>query len=176
MTPNNQSTGVSATMDKIILGFGRFLSWANGILVLVIVLQVTLRYGFGRGLVMLEELEWHLYGLAFMFGLSYAVVTDAHVRVDILHSRFSKRTQAWIEILGILFVLMPFVVLLIMFGIEFFYDSWIHNESSSAPMGLCCFWAIKAVIPLSFGMLGFAALSRLISAFNSLKRKENGSN
>lgn len=176
MTQNIQQTGVSATMDKFVLGFGRFLSWANGILVLVIVLQVTLRYGFGRGLVLLEELEWHLYGLAFMFGLSYAVVTDAHVRVDILHSRFSKGTQAWIEICGIFLVLMPFIVLLIIYGIEFFYDSWIHNESSSAPMGLCCRWAIKAVIPLSFGMLGFAALSRLISAIKSLKRKENGSN
>lgn len=175
MKQNSQQTGLSDTMDNIVLGFGRFLSWANGILVLVIVLQVTLRYGFGRGLVLLEELEWHLYGLAFMFGLSYALVTDAHVRVDIIHGRFSKRTQAWIEILGILFILMPFIVLLIIYGIEFFYDSWSHHESSSAPMGLCCRWAIKAVIPLSFGMLGFAAFSRLIRAMLSLKRKENGS-
>ncbi len=74
--------GYERQRDRFILKFGQCLSWANFVLIFVIVVQVTLRYGFGRGMVALEELEWHLYAVAFMFGLSYAVVTDAHVRVD----------------------------------------------------------------------------------------------
>jgi TRAP-type mannitol/chloroaromatic compound transport system permease small subunit len=167
--------GVSDATDKFILSIGHFLAWANGILIIVIVLQVTLRYGFGRGLVILEELEWHLYSLAFMFGLSYALVTNAHVRVDLIHSRFSKRTQEWIEILGTLFILMPFIVAVIVYGTEFFVDSWVHSERSSAPIGLPYRWIIKAVIPISFFMFALAGLSRLIRAVNFLRRNENGS-
>jgi len=95
-------------IDRFILRFGHFLSWANFLLIFVIVVQVTLRYGFGRGMVALEELEWHLYAVAFMFGLSYAVVTDAHVRVDLISIRMSTAARAWVEIMGILFLLLPF--------------------------------------------------------------------
>jgi TRAP-type mannitol/chloroaromatic compound transport system permease small subunit len=162
-------------VDDFMLMFGQGLSWANGVLVLVIVAQVTLRYGFGRGLVILEELEWHLYSVAFMFGLSYALVTNAHVRVDLIHGRLSKKSQHWIEVLGTLFVLMPFVVAIMIHSWEFFYDSWIHSERSSAPLGLPWRWAIKGVIPLSFGMLGIAALSRMVQSFLALFSEENGS-
>ena len=160
---------LSDALDRFVLGVGRFFAWANGVLILVIVLQVTLRYGFGRGLVALEELEWHLYALAFMFGFSYALVTNAHVRVDLFHSRFSARTQEWIEILGTLLVLMPFVLAVIYYGVEFFYDSWVHSERSSAPLGLPYRWIIKAVIPVSFALFGLAAVSRLMRAIVRLR-------
>ena len=165
---------VSDAVDNLILRVGRFLSWANGILIIVIVLQVILRYGFGHGLVILEELEWHLYSLAFMFGLSYAVVTNAHVRVDLLHSSFSKRTQEWIEIFGIVFLLLPFIVVIFIYGLEFFHASWVHKERSLAPMGLPCRWIIKGVISASFAMFFLAATSRLIKAITFLKRKDHG--
>ena len=163
--------GVSIWIDEMILKIGRFFAWANGILILVIVLQVTLRYGFSSGMVMLEELQWHLYAVAFMFGLSYALVTDAHVRVDLLHSKLSERTREWIEILGTFFLLLPFIIVIIYYGVEFFQQSWVHNEHSVAPMGLPFRWAIKAVIPLSFALFGLAALSRLIRAFYLIRKR-----
>jgi TRAP-type mannitol/chloroaromatic compound transport system permease small subunit len=161
-------------VDDGLIRLGKCLSWLNAILILVIVTQVTLRYGFGHGLVILEELEWHLYSVAFMFGLSYALVTDAHVRVDLLHGRLSKKTQHWIEILGTLFLLLPFIVAVMIHGWDFFYDSWIHNERSSAPLGLPWRWAIKGAIPLSFGVLGIAALSRMIRSFTVVFGQEDG--
>jgi TRAP-type mannitol/chloroaromatic compound transport system permease small subunit len=176
MSQENRASSISDVVDGLLLRLGRFLSWANGLLILVIVTQVTLRYGFGRGLVILEEIEWHLYSLAFMFGLSYALVTDAHVRVDLLHNRFSKKLQCWIEVLGTLFVLMPFIVAVMIHAHHFFYDSWIHNERSSAPLGLPWRWAIKAVIPVSFGVFGVAALSRMFRCLALIFKKENGSN
>jgi len=160
---------VAGAIDRFTLRFGQFLSWANFVLIFVIVLQVILRYGFGRGMVALEELEWHLYALAFMFGLSYAVVTDAHVRVDLISSRMRPSTRAWVEIMGILVLLLPFIVTVIFHGCEFFVPSWVRHERSLAPMGLPYRWAIKAVIPLSFLLFGLAALTRLIRVFQDLK-------
>jgi TRAP-type mannitol/chloroaromatic compound transport system permease small subunit len=162
--------GRAGAVDRFILAVGRFLSWANGLLVVIIVLQVTLRYGFRSGMVALEELEWHLYALAFMFGLSYDLVTDAHVRVDLLYNRFGPKTREWIDLLGTIFLLLPFIGVIFWFGLEFFYDSWIHNEHSLAPMGLPYRWAIKAVIPLSFALFGLAAISRVVRAIQRIRK------
>jgi len=173
MSVTPKAGGESNAVDRLILRIGRFLSWANGVLIIVIVLQVCLRYGFGRGMVALEELEWHLYSVAFMFGLSYAVVTNAHVRVDLISGFLSKRTREWIEILGTVILLLPFIAVVIVYGLEFFQSSWVRSERSLAPMGLPYRWFIKAVIPLSFALLALAALSRLVKAIQFLRGKSD---
>ena len=157
-------------IDRFILGVGSILSWGAVILVAIIILQVVLRYGFRSGFVVLEELQWHLYAIGVMFGLSFAQVKDSHIRVDLLHSMFSERTKRIVEILGILLLLLPFCWVVFYNSLDFFYDSWRVSERSDAPLGLCCRWGIKAVIPISIGMLGLAALSRLIHDFMALAR------
>ncbi|WP_319524380.1 TRAP transporter small permease subunit [uncultured Desulfosarcina sp.] len=161
-------------LDNFILNSGKIIAWANGFLILVIVLQVALRYGFNNGLVVLEELEWHLYSLAFMFGLSYAAVNNSHVRVDLFSNRFTKKTQHWIEVLGALFLMLPFIISVMIHSHQFFIDSWIHNERSVAPLGLPCRWAIKAVIPISFGFFGIAIISRMSRSLLFLFGKNHG--
>lgn len=168
-TAEKNEKGFTGAIDRFILQLGRFLSWANFLLIIVIVIQVILRYGFGRGMVALEELEWYLYSVAFMFGLSYAVVTDAHVRVDLIWNMLSKPKRLWIEIFGIVFLLLPFIVIVIIYGWEFFVSSWVRHERSLAPMGLPYRWAIKAVIPLSFILFGLSALTRLIRTIQDLR-------
>jgi TRAP-type mannitol/chloroaromatic compound transport system permease small subunit len=168
-----QGKGFVGAVDRFILGLGHLLSWANALLIVVIVVQVTLRYGFGRGFVALEELEWHLYSVAFMFGLSYAVVTDAHVRVDVVSQFLSPSKREWIEIMGILFLLLPFIIVVIIYGWEFVMTSWSHNERSTAPLGLPYRWAIKAVIPFSFILFGLAAVARLVKAIDILRRESH---
>ena len=149
-------------LDRWILRVGAVIAWANVILVAVIILQVVLRYGFGQGLVALEELQWHLYAIGVMFGLSYAQVKDSHIRVDIVHMRLSSRKQKMVEIFGILVFLLPFIWVVFDHSLDFVYDAWRINERSDAPSGLPWRWAIKAVIPLSFGLFFLAVLSRLI--------------
>jgi TRAP-type mannitol/chloroaromatic compound transport system permease small subunit len=168
-TAEKKESAAAGAVDRFTLRFGQFLSWANFLLIFIIVVQVILRYGFGRGMVALEELEWHLFALAFMFGLSYAVVTDAHVRVDLLSNLMSRSARAWVEIFGITLLLLPFIIIVIIYGWEFFVSSWVSHERSLAPMGLPYRWAIKAVIPLSFILLGLAALSRLIRTIQNLR-------
>jgi len=166
---NEMREPVADALDNFIRAVGRVMGWANVILVGVIILQVLLRYGFGKGLVVLEELQWHLYAVAVMFGISYAVTTDSHIRVDILHMNMAPRTQAFWELFGILVFLLPFIVMVFHHSIDFFWDSWRTNEHSDAPLGLPWRWAIKAVIPISFALLGLATLSRLIRAIHLLK-------
>lgn len=149
-------------LDRFIRAVGHAVCWANGLLVAVIIAQVVLRYGFANGLVALEELQWHLYAVGVMMGLSYAQVNDNHVRVDILYSRFSVRGKRVVEIVGIVLFVLPFIWVVFSHSLDFVADAWRTGERSDAPLGLPFRWAIKAVIPISFGMLALASLSRLI--------------
>jgi len=162
------------SLDKFILNIGKTVSWANLILIIVTIVQVILRYGFNNGLVVLEELEWHLYSLAFMIGLSYALITNSHVRVDVIQSRFSRSTKEIIDILGHVFLLIPFILALIYYGWEFTQSSFVLNERSNAPLGLPFRWLIKGVIPVSFVLLGIATISRIIRSIEIIRREKHG--
>ncbi|MEH6652111.1 MAG: TRAP transporter small permease subunit [Motiliproteus sp.] len=149
-------------IDSAIRKTGNLIAWTYVVLVLVIIAQVVLRKGFSNGLIVLEELQWHLYAVGVMFGLSYAQVNNAHVRVDLLYSSFRIKTKRIIDIIGILFLVLPFITVIFVHSLDFVADSWRINESSQSPSGLPWRWAVKSIIPLSFGMLGLAVVSRLI--------------
>lgn len=153
---------IADSLDAFVVAVGKVFCWANVLLILVILSQVIMRYGFGQGQVVLEELQWHLYAIGVMFGLSYAQVRDSHIRVDILHMGLSDRKKRVFEIIGILVFLLPFIWVVLANSLDFVYDSWRVGERSDAPSGLPFRWAIKAVIPISFTLLGLAAISRLI--------------
>jgi TRAP-type mannitol/chloroaromatic compound transport system permease small subunit len=157
-------------LEKIVLGAGKFFAWAYVLLIAVILLQVVLRYGFNHGMVILEELQWHLYAIGVMFGVSYAQVTNAHIRVDLFHAALSERAQHRWEIFGIVFLLFPFIYVVFDSSLPFVYDAWRIGETSASPTGLPFRWAIKAVIPLSFALLFFASLARLIRTVAALRR------
>jgi len=163
VTENNTLSAVplADSIDRLIQRITLSIGWCYVLLVLVIILQVTLRKGFSHGLIALEELQWHLYAIGVMFGLSYAQTTDAHIRVDLFHCRFKTRSKRLIEIIGILCLLLPFITVIFLHSLDFLYDSYRINESSSAPSGLPWRWLIKAVIPASFALLALAVLSRL---------------
>ena len=155
-------------LDRFILGIGRFIAWSAIILVFIIILQVVLRYGFHSGFVFFEELQWHLYALGIMFGLSYAQINDTHIRVDVLRMGFSETKQRVIEIIGIVVLLLPFCWIAYQHGLDFVADSWRVNESSDAPLGLCCRWGIKSVLPASFLLLALAGVSRILHDLDAL--------
>ena len=104
-----------------------------------------------------------------MFGLSYAVMTNSHVGMDLVYERLSKKWKARWDIFGTLFLLLPFAGLICYQSLDFVHEAWRLGERSVAPMGLCCRWAVKAVIPISFGMVILAALSRLVRTLAILK-------
>jgi TRAP-type mannitol/chloroaromatic compound transport system permease small subunit len=164
------SNRFSDILDALIRNIGHVVMWANIVLIVVIILQVVLRYGFGRGLVVLEELQWHLYAIGIMFGASYSQILDNHIRVDIIHSRLSDKWKMRWDLFGIVFLLLPFIVVIFHQSLEFVAESFRLGERSDAPLGLPWRWAIKAVIPISFALLGVATISRAIRIITNMGR------
>lgn len=157
-----KSVGISDWLDKVTCRIGELASWCTFILIFAIVLNVILRYVFNRGMIALEELQWHLYSVVILFGLSYTMARDAHIKVDVLYSRMSRRRQAWIDLFSILFLLIPFICLVCWHSIDFVYRSWELNESSVVQQGLPWRWIIKSALPISFVLFGIAAISRIV--------------
>lgn len=176
--PSNRfSDAVDATLNAI--GFMFSLLWLP--VVGVILYSVIGRYAFGQGSVMLEEVSWHLAGAAWLVGLSYTLVSDHHVRVDVLHERLSLRGQAWVELLGILILLLPFLVIVLDGAIDYSWSSFLQNEHSQAPAGLPARWAVKFIMAAAFALLLLGAVSRLSKCTTLLfgwprptRRPENG--
>lgn len=155
-------TTLSRALDSVIQGFGRLSAWLWPILMMIIIVNVVSRYVFAQGFIELEELQWHIYSAGFLFALSYALLWDSHVRVDLVRERISYRAQAWIELIGLIFILAPFVGLLLYFAVPYVIDSWTMNEASSAPGGLSQRWIVKSTLPIGLGLLLIAAFSRLV--------------
>ena len=166
--PDQDTQRVAVVIDGFIKSVGHVVMVANLLLIAAIVSQVVLRYAFNLNFPKLDELQWHFYGLVTMFGVSYALTTNSHVRVDLLHMQLSRRAQRVVEILGILLLLSPFIYLMIDQGYDYFYESFRVNEGSSSATGLPWLWLFKAVIPLSFVMLALAAVARLIHDVHAL--------
>ena len=151
-------TAIDAFIDRL----GIAVSWLNSILVVNIVVQVILRYLLGEGKIWLEELEWHLYAVIIMAGLSYGLVSDTHVRLDILYRKFSRAKKEYVDLLGMLFLVLPFFTIMLFHGLGFVATAWHVNERSPHPLGLPYWWIIKAVLPLTMLLVILAALSRIV--------------
>lgn len=158
-------TGISRFLDRVLTAIGQLMSWTWVGLMLVIMLNVITRYVFNEGRIEFEELQWHLYAVGWLFGLSYCFAADDHVRVDLLHDHLPLRAQGWVELFGLLFLLSPFLILVLWYAIPFVEYSWSLGEVSSNPGGLPYRWLIKAMLFVGFALLLLAMLSRLTRVF-----------
>ncbi len=132
------------------------------LMVLNVAFDVLMRYAFHNSSVGMQELEWHLFSVVILLGISVALKDEGHVRVDFLYDRFNVKKKAVINILGTVFFLMP-VALLIFFGsFEFVKDSWEICEISEDPGGLHCRWLIKGMVPVAFGFLIVSAVGYIL--------------
>ncbi|PHQ24889.1 C4-dicarboxylate ABC transporter permease [Marinobacter guineae] len=176
------TTRISQWIDGGISLIGKGASWLWIVVTGVIIWAVVGRYVFDEGSVTLEEVQWHLAGIGWLLGLSYTLVVDDHVRVDVLHERLSLRGQAWIELFGLLFLLLPFLGLAVYEMFPYAYHSWQQGETSQAPAGLPYRWVLKGILAVSFSLLIVAALSRLLKVtallfgFPKPIRVESGNN
>ena len=149
-------------IDGFIRRIGQAIAWLNVLLIINILAQVILRYAFGKGMIWLEELQWHFYGVCIMFGISYGIVTNAHIRLDLLHNKFTPKKKEAVEFFGILFLLLPLVIILFVHGLDFVESAWRVSERSESPLGLPWRWLIKSVVPISMFFLILASVSRMI--------------
>lgn len=155
-------TWLSDVIETVLELFSYVLNSIWILLVLLIVANVTMRYALGVNYVWIEEVQWHMYAVGFMFGIGYALMHDAHVRVDVLATNFRPTTRAVIEVVAIVGIILPMCWLIISYGIPFVEASYNRGERSSAPGGLSNRWMIKSVIVLAFGYIALAAFARLM--------------
>lgn len=166
------TTAFSRAADRVISWFGELASALWLVLVLVIVIQVVARYVFGAGSIMMEELQWHLYAIGFMLGISFTEMKERNVRIDVLAERFTQRTRQWIELFG-LAGLLVFCGLVIWYAVPFFWSSYQLNEVSAAAGGLPYRWFIKSFLITAFVLLALAAVSRLTRVWVALFTPRN---
>ena len=148
-----------ALADRLAGAAGALAAWLQPLLVVVLVVNVALRYGFGRGFIELEELQWHLYAAGFLLAFADTQAADEHVRVDLLRQRFSPRARAWVELGGSLLMLLPFALIVSVSAFDFFWQSFEIGERSPMPSGLPARWVIKGVLFVSLALLALQALS-----------------
>ncbi len=149
---------------------GRATAWLVLSMVLIIGFDVTMRYLFQAGSVGLQELEWHLFALIFLFGAGYTFKHDGHVRVDIFyHSRhMDNRRRAWVDLLGGLFFLLPFCLLIIINSLPFVSNAFTIGEGSPDPGGLPYRFLLKAAIPVGFTLLLLQGLAHMLRSVQIL--------
>lgn len=128
--------------------------------------DVIMRYLFNDVSIGMQELEWHLYATIFLLGITYTLNQNAHVRVDIIYEQLSPKKQAFIDISGTLFFLLPFCLLVAYYGIGFAYESYSLGEGSGDPGGLPHRWIIKSMISLSFIFVIIASVGFMLRALN----------
>ncbi len=154
-------TRLSRLVDPWLVKVGHWSSWLWLALTAIIVINVILRHVFNEGRIEFEEIQWHIYAAGFLLGLGYALQADAHIRVDVLHERFSPTLKAWIELYGLVLLLLPFIAVVLIYSVPFVRTSFELGEVSASPGGLPYRWAMKAVLPVGFALLLLAALARL---------------
>jgi len=141
------------------------------LLSLLVAYDAGMRYLFSAGSIALQEIEWHLFDVIFLLGLTYALKHDKHVRVDIFFERYSKETRAIVQILSMSLLVIPFSLVFLSDSIDMFTQSFIQNEISSDPGGLTHRYVIKGVLVLSFILLVIQALSEVFKALQRLESK-----
>lgn len=155
---------LSRGIDSMSEWIGRAIAWLVLLMVIIIVYDIGMRYLFQIGSVALQELEWHLFALLFLFGAAYTLKHDGHVRVDIFYQNMSERRQAVIEIIGTVFLLLPFCLMIIVSSAPFVGDSYAMGEGSPDPGGLSHRFLLKAAIPVGFALLILQGIARSIHA------------
>ncbi len=140
------------------------------LMVVVILYDATMRYLFQSGSVALQELEWHLFDVVILLSIGYTLKSAAHVRVDIFYDRFSKKTKHIINIVALVFFILPFSLFIIYMAYDFVMMSFVQHEASSDPGGLGFRWIVKALLPLGFVLLILESILALFEEFRELKR------
>ena len=153
--------GLSRAIDTLNELIGRYVSWLILVAVLVSAGNAVVRKAFDISSNACLELQWYLFGAAFLLAAAYTLKQNEHIRIDIVYGHFSRRVQHWIDLLGTLFFLMPFVLLMLWFLVPYVRNSVLSGEVSANAGGLII-WPSKALLLAGFLLLGLQGISEAI--------------
>jgi TRAP-type mannitol/chloroaromatic compound transport system permease small subunit len=152
---------ISSLIDRINEFIGKWISWAILISILVSAGNAVIRKAFNISSNAWLELQWYLFGAAFLLAAAYTLKQNEHIRIDVVYGMFSRRVQHWIDLFGHALFLMPFVLLMIFYFIPYVTLSIQSGEMSTNSGGLII-WPAKAMLLVGFLMLGFQGISEII--------------
>lgn len=138
------------SIDKLNLWIGKGVSWATFLVVILVFSDVVMRYAFNISFVFVQEMEWHMFAFIFLMGAGATLLKDGHVRVDIIYQRLGPKARAWINLIGVIFFLMPGCYLIIVTSSKFVANSWAVMEGSPDPGGIPYRFILKSFIPAGF--------------------------
>ena len=152
---------LSAGIDRLTTFIGRGVGWAILAAVLVSAVNAVIRKTFNMSSNAWLELQWYLFGAAFLGAAAYTLLENEHIRIDILYGRWSRRTQHWIDLIGHLLFLMPFVLLMLYLLTPYVIRSWRSGEVSMNSGGLPL-WPAKSLLLIGFALLLLQGISEII--------------
>jgi TRAP-type mannitol/chloroaromatic compound transport system permease small subunit len=158
------SRAIDALTDRI----GKIAGWAIFAAVFVSTLNALVRFAFNYSKNSFLEAQWYLFGFVILLGSAYTFQKNEHIRIDIISSRMPAMMRHWIDILGHVFILIPFCLLMTYLGSIFFARSFANQEISSSAGGLIL-WPAKLLIPAGFALLFVQAVSELIKRVAVIK-------
>jgi TRAP-type mannitol/chloroaromatic compound transport system permease small subunit len=158
------STFIDAMNERV----GRATYWLILVAVLVSAANAVMRYAFNISSNAWLEIQWYLFSAVFLLCSGYALLHNQHVRIDVISGRLSKRAQAWIDILGTVFFLMPMAIAILWMSWPVFVDAYQHHEVSTNAGGLLI-WPARLMLPVGFLLLILQGLSELIKRIAFLR-------
>lgn len=154
-------------IDAINEKIGLAVSWALLLAVLICAGNAIIRYSLNMSSNAWLEIQWYLFAAMFMLASAYTLKRNEHVRIDVIVGRFSRRTQAIIDILGFLFFLLPVSLLILYFAVPYAMES-IRNQEVSSNAGGLILWPAKLLIPVGFVLMILQGFSELIKRLGFL--------
>lgn len=161
---------LSGLIDSLTRMIGKSIIWLVLAAAIISALNAIARKAFNVGSNAFLEIQWYLFGAVFLLGAGYTFMQNAHVRIDVLANKTSKRTRTLIDIGGILIFLLPMCYFMIEFAWPIVHTAYVSGEMSSNSGGLIR-WPVYALVPLGFGLLGLQAVSELIKRIGYLAGK-----
>jgi len=162
-------------LDRLAQRTGVILAFTPLLLILVQFSTVLMVYIFASGSIKLQESLQYINALMFLGGAGYTALHGDHVRVDLFYSKFSPRGKALVDVVGTLFLLLPFLILLWVTILPYAADSWASREGSVESGGLAYVYILKSTMVLFALTLSLQALSSFIRNIAFLYQPQNGS-
>lgn len=152
---------LARVIDRINEFVARWISWLILVSILVSAGNAIIRKAFNISSNAWLELQWYLFGAAFMLAAAYTLKQNEHIRIDVVYGMFSRRKQHWIDLLGHTFFLMPFALLMVYFFVPYTLLSFRNQEVSTNSGGLIV-WPAKAILLVGFTLLAIQGISEII--------------
>jgi len=158
----------SGWMDRTSERIGHTIYWLVLVAVLISCVNAVIRKAFNWSSNSLLEIQWYLFSAIFLFCAGYTLLRNQHVRIDVVSGRLSKRTQAWIDILGTVFFLLPMAIMVMYLSWPVFVQAYQRHEVSTNAGGLII-WPARLLVPIGFLLLAAQGVSELIKRVAFLK-------